>query len=229
MNLINLIPSKRFIIEGVVNAFETGSVHGDYSAIAIHHDGPHGIRQITYGRSQTTEYGKLRMLVLRYAQAQGRYSAELGRYTRSIGSVPLTDDIKFRSLLRQAGRRDPVMRAIQDEFFDDEYYVPAMQWAAARGLTLPLSGLVVYDSFIHSGSILPLIRRTFSEQPPSAGGDEKAWTSAYVKARHRWLASHPRDDVRRTCYRTECLDEQIQRENWQLDQLPILANGVTVS
>jgi chitosanase len=47
-------------------------------------------------------------------------------------------------------------------------------------------------SFIHSGSILWLLRQKFSENPPSLGGKEKAWVSAYVKARHAWLAGHSR-------------------------------------
>jgi hypothetical protein len=38
--------------------FETGSVQGDYSIIAIFPDGPSQIEQVTYWRSQTTEYGK---------------------------------------------------------------------------------------------------------------------------------------------------------------------------
>jgi chitosanase len=103
-----------------VNAFETGRPQGDYGAIALFYDGPHGIRQITYGRSQTTEYGKLRQLVARYAAAGGTYSKDLARYEDRVGEVPLTDDLQFRSLLRTAGRTDAVMRDVQDAFFEKE-------------------------------------------------------------------------------------------------------------
>ena len=225
---MKLTPDQKTIIEQVVNAFETGRAQGDYGAISIFRDGPHGIRQITYGRSQTTEYGKLRLLLERYAAAGGSYSADIGRYAGRVGDEPLTDDFRFRSLLRNAGRTDPVMRQVQDLFFDEEYFAPAMRWAADHGLTLPLSALVVYDSFIHSGSILPLIRRSFPEPMPTRGGDERAWTAAYVKARHRWLTEHPRADVRKTFYRTECFRAEIGRGNWHLEYLPIRAHGVLV-
>jgi chitosanase len=131
-------------------------------------------------------------------------------------------------LLRTAGRTDPVMRDVQDAFFEQEFFAPAMRWAKDHGFTLPLSALVVYDSFIHSGSILPLIRRSFPERTSDAGGDERAWTTAYVKARHIWLVEHSRSDVRRTQYRTRCLSEQINRLNWNLEVKPIRANGVVV-
>lgn len=225
---MKLTPTQRLIIERVVNAFETGRAQGDYGAIAIFNDGPHGIRQITYGRSQTTEYGKLRLLVTRYAEAGGTYSEDLARYADRVGAEPLTDDLQFRSLLRTAGRTDAVMRDAQDAFFEKEFFLPAMQWASDHGFTLPLSALVVYDSFIHSGSILPLIRRSFPELTPASGGDERAWTTAYVKARHAWLSGHARVDVRKTVYRTRCLAEQIQRSNWHLEFRPIRANGVVV-
>ena len=67
--------------------------------------------------------------------------------------MPLTDDPTFKSLLRKAGREDPVMRQIQDAFFDDRYFRPAIAWADEQGFVEALSGLVIYDSFIHSGSI----------------------------------------------------------------------------
>ena len=66
---MNLTPQQKSICEHVINVFETGSVAGDYSAIALFADGPHGERQVTYGRSQTTEYGNLRELVQMYVDA----------------------------------------------------------------------------------------------------------------------------------------------------------------
>ncbi len=225
---MNLTIAQRQLIERVVNAFETGRPQGDYGALAIFNDGPHGIRQLTYGRSQTTEYGKLPVLVSRYVEARGTYSADFASYADRVGTVPLTDDFQFRSLLRTAGRTDAVMRAVQDAFFEKEFFLPAMEWARSHGFTLPLSALVIYDSFIHSGSILSLIRQAFAERPPAAGGDEGAWTTAYVAARHAWLAGHTRTAVRKTVYRTRCLMEQIRRGNWQLEMGVVRANGVEV-
>lgn len=226
---MQLTETQKRVIQRVVNVFETGSPGGDYANISIYKDGPHDIRQITYGRSQTTEYGNLRQLVEQYVAADGLFSQQLKPYAGKVGSTPLTDDINFKSLLKMAGREDPVMRKTQDSFFDRVYYRPAIKWADAQGFMLPLSALVIYDSFIHSGSVIWVIRNMFPESPPAAGGSEKAWTKAYVNARHKWLGAHPRPPVRKTIYRTQCFKNEIQRGNWDLSQLPINANGVKVT
>lgn len=226
---MNLTPSQKRVIERVVNAFETGSAEGNYAALTIFHDGPHDIRQITYGRSQTTEYGRLRELIATYTQTRGLFSNDLRPFVEKIGSVPLTDNAAFKTLLKRAGRECSLMRQIQDSFFDTAYFLPAKKWAEAQGFALPLSMLVIYDSFIHSGSILWVIRQKFSENPPSQGGDEKAWTTAYVNARHTWLSSHPRPVVQKTAYRTACFKNEIKRGDWDLDLLPINANGIKIS
>src|SRR5215470_12651723 len=66
---ISLTSTQHLICERVINVFETGSIQGNYAAISIFNDGPHDIRQITYGRSQTTEYGNLPELVRMYVDA----------------------------------------------------------------------------------------------------------------------------------------------------------------
>jgi hypothetical protein len=71
---MNLTDQQKRICEQVVNVFETGSVEGNYGAIAIFPDGPHGARQVTYGRSQTTEYGNLEELVQLYVDKHGQFS-----------------------------------------------------------------------------------------------------------------------------------------------------------
>jgi hypothetical protein len=40
---MNLTPTQRRLIEKIVNVFETGRAAGDYGAIAIYKDGPHGL------------------------------------------------------------------------------------------------------------------------------------------------------------------------------------------
>ncbi len=225
---MNLMPQQRRVIEQVINVFETGSPQGDYGAISIYADGPHDIRQITYGRSQTTEYGSLRELVQLYAAAPGVFSAELALYADRVGSAPLTDDNDFKRLLRSAGRNDTVMQRTQDKFFARRYFDPAMKWCDTERFTQPLSMLIAYDSFIHSGSVLWVIRGMFSEVTPARGGDERAWMLAYISARHRWLSNHHRKVVRGSNYRTKDLLREVRRNNWDLAQLPIRANGTDV-
>lgn len=225
---MKLTSKQKALITKVVNVFESGKPEGNYGIIAIFNDGPHDIRQITYGRSQTTEYGNLAKLVKNYAAANGVYSKKLKPYVDKVGVTPLTDDDTFKGLLKKAGNEDPVMRTVQDVFFDEVYYKPAMKWATAKDFILPLSALVIYDSFIHSGSILSVIRNTFPETVPADGGNEIEWTTAYVNARHEWLAHHPREAVRKTTYRTKCFKDEIARGNWPLTKLPINANGIKV-
>jgi hypothetical protein len=97
-----------------------------------------------------------------------------------------------------------------------------------HGLALPLSGLVVYDPFIHSGWVLWVIRESFRETLPADGGGERTWLAAYVRAGDHFLATHRRSVVRRTVYRTRCLLREIERGNWNLELLPIDANGVSI-
>lgn len=226
---MNLTKNQRRICEQVINAFETGSLQGDYSNISIYADGPHGIRQITYGRAQTTEYGNLRELIQMYIAASGTYSSQMIPFLDRIGSDPkLVNDLQFRNLLRQAGKSDPVMRDTQDKFFDKRYFKPAMAWADANGFTEALSALVIYDSFIHSGSILWTIRNMFPTSPPAKGGGEREWISEYVHARNRWLSKHPKKILHATTYRTKCFIREINKGNWDLSLPPINANGVMV-
>ncbi len=104
-----------------------------------------------------------------------------------------------------------------------------MDWADKNGLTLALSALVIYDSFVHSGSILGFLRNRFSAVPPAQGGDEKTWIAHYVNARQTWLSSHSNPVLRPTVYRTQCFVREIDRNNWDLSQLPINAHGVNVT
>jgi hypothetical protein len=225
---INLTPSQRLICERVINVFETGSTRGDYSNISIYPDGPNRIRQITYGRAQTTEYSHLRELVQMYVDASGKYSEDLRPYVPLIGRTALVNNDAFKSLLRRAGREDSVMAQTQDVFFDRAYFQPALTWANGHGFTQALSMLVIYDSFIHSGGILDFLRARFREQPPVDGGDEKVWISEYVQARNDWLATNSRQVLRPTVYRTKCFAHEIARGNWDLSQLPIIAHGTPV-
>ncbi|MGE0823809.1 MAG: chitosanase [Candidatus Binatia bacterium] len=225
---MQLTALQKRICTQVLNVFETGKIAGDYGTLVIYADGPHGVRQITYGRSQTTEYSNLEELVQMYVDANGMFSEQLRPFIAKIGVTPLVNNKEFKQLLRDAGRKDPEMERIQDEFFDKRYFQPAMQWADTHRFTLPLSALVIYDSFIHSGGILYFLRKRFPEFPPAKGGNEKTWIKQYVDTRHKWLANHPKKILQGTVYRTQCFKREIARDNWDLSHVPINANGVKV-
>ena len=214
-------------IQKILNTFETGKPNGDYSKITLFHDGPNKIKQITYGKSQTTEWGNLSKLVDLYIEKKGKFAHDLGMYQGKIGKVSLVDDANLLSILKGAGQ-DPIMILAQDEFFDKHYWEPAKNWFSAKGFTLPLSMLVIYDSFIQSGSMLKFLRDKFPETTPVNGGDEKAWIEQYAKVRHDWLSNHSQKILVKSSYRTKNLLEAIKEENWMLDN-SFIANGTKIS
>lgn len=226
---MNLTGEQKKIIEQVVNVFVTGNVQGDYSAFVVMADGPNKARQVTYGRSQTTEYGNFDELIEMYVNSGGQFAARLKSYLPKIGVTPLINDSAFKQLLKDAGKKDPVMQKVQDEFFDKRYFKPAMAWATDNGFTLALSVLVAYDSFIHSGTVPSFLRKRFPEKSPKNGGSEEAWIIQYVDTRRQWLATHSNTLLQKTVYRMDCFKNEIARSNWDLSKLPIKAHGIDVT
>lgn len=218
--------NKKKIIQ-IVNVFETGTPEGKYDAIAIFPDGKGGSRQITYGRSQTTEQGNLRNLLERYISLSGTFSAAFQPFMSKVGKVPLVDNTAFKQLLKDSAKQDPRMRIAQDETFEILYFQPAVHFFDGEGFTLPLSLLVIYDSYIHSGSIPGLLRTRFAERTPARGGSEKVWIEEYTKARQNWLATHKRKILHATAVRPKTFLAQMAKGNWDLSA-PVTTQGVTI-
>lgn len=212
-------------IEQVLNIFETGTPEGKYHVVAVNPDGANGSRQISYGRSQTTEQGNLNILLERYVVQNGLFAPQFMPYLPKIKVEPLANDVAFKSLLKQSALQDPLMRQTQDEFFDQLYYQPAFHFFKGNEFRLPLSLLVIYDSFIHSGQVPSHLRNRFPERTPLNGGQEEVWVKAYVNTRHDWLANHTRPILRNTVYRTNFFKAQIREGNWKLRR-PIEVRGV---
>jgi chitosanase len=215
-------------IQKIVNVFESGTPDGDYGCISLYEDGPNGIKQITYGKSQTTEWGNLPDLIKLYIKNTGKLSLNFVEYVAgSLGRVSLVNDKSFISLLKEASK-DPIMRESQDSFFDTHYWEPAKKWFDKNGFKSNLSMLVIYDSFIHSGSILKFLREKFSEKVPVNGGNEQDWILAYCKARYNWLNNHSNPILRKTIYRVDDFLTAIKEENWDLSKA-FVANGTKIS
>lgn len=227
-------PNTKSKIENIVNVFESGSVNGKYATLVKLKDYSDPMTktvmvQVTYGRSQTTEFANLNALVKMYVDANGLFAQELRPFLTRIGKKPsLSTDAVFCNALVNAGTSDPVMKTCQDDFFDSYYFLPALGWFNQMGFALPLSLLVIYDSEVHSGGIPDFLRRRFEEKPPVKGGDEKIWIKQYLDVRYQWLKTHSKKILRSTVYRTQCFQSQIQSDNWDLVQ-PVIANGITVA
>lgn len=217
-------------IEEVVNCFETGTPEGDYSDVTLFRDGPNRLLQVTYGKAGVTEYGgNLGKLLNQYVANKGQYAEDIKKYIPQLGNKPSTLAVNptFISLLKKAGQ-DPIMKQTQDEIFDSEYWVPAEQFFKDNKFTTPLSMLVIYDSYIHSGKVPMFIRNRFAESIPSNGGNEKKWITAYVEARGQWLKFNSNPILRQTIYRTNTFKTIINNNDWNLEK-PINANGVVVN
>ncbi len=178
-------------IEDIINVFESGSLNGNYSTLVKYKDYTDPVTnanlvQVTYGRSQTTEFGNLKGLVKMYIDANGKFAQQLQPYFNHIGKKPsLSTNKDFCDALVSAGKTDPLMKTCQDDFFDSYYFMPAFSWFQQMGFTLPLSLLVIYDSEIHSGGVPDFLRKRFPEKPPVKGGNEKNWIRQYVDVRHQ--------------------------------------------
>jgi chitosanase len=211
-------------IKAIVNIFETGEVLGDYGSVTvIAGDTGH----LTFGRSQTTlGSGNLHLLLEQYCNNPGarfRRRLTLVLPQTEAGDTALDTDVKLHNVLR-ATADDPVMRDVQDEFFDEAYFDPSMKTAEKFGVTTPLGCAVVYDSTVHGS--WARIRDRVAGTPETRG--EEVWISDYVATRREWLATHPRPDLRNTVYRMDALRRLIDLDAWGLE-LPLVVRGAEIS
>jgi len=120
MEKYTITPVVKKKIEQVVNAFETGTSTGKYDLLVKYKDytdpNTHALMvQLTYGRSQTTEFGHLCALIQDYVNSNGKFAADLQPYVSRIGKKPsLATDNIFCTALKNAGKIDPIMKTCQD-------------------------------------------------------------------------------------------------------------------
>jgi chitosanase len=218
---------QRRTAEAIVNIFETGAVLGMYGQVTVlEHDTGH----LTFGRSQTTlGSGGLARLIGAYCANPGaRFGERLKRYLPALKDcdVALDNDSKLKNLLR-ATADDPIMRDIQDSFFESGYWQPAEAEALKMNIHTPLGVATVYDSVVH-GSWKMLRDKTIEEVGPVAKAGEQRWIQSYIAARRQWMAKHPRPDIRATVYRMDALGDLAAHGHWTLG-LPLLVRDLEIS
>jgi chitosanase len=214
---------QKSIAQAIVNVFETGRILGDYSAVTVL-KGDTG--HLSYGRSQTTlGSGNLYKLLLSYCQKStsnvaGQLQNSLPRFLQKDFS--LDTDIGVKNLLKQAGA-EPMMRAAQDQFFNENFFAPALRAADAAGITQPLGQTVIYDSHIQGGW------GVLQPQMPALNtvGGEKAWIAKYVDKRKAWLQSL-KSPLPGTAYRMDSFQTLMDDQRWNL-ALPLTVHGVTIT
>ena len=222
-----LTPLQKQTAQAIVNLFETSSARGDYGAVTvIAGDTGH----LSFGRSQTTlGSGNLHALLKRYCDNAGaRFGPRLAPWLPRVEQrdTRLDHELRLHNLLR-ATADDPVMREMQDQFFDEGYWQPAARIAAAMGIATPLGLAVVYDSLIQ-GSWKTVRDLTIARAGRLPDLGERAWIAAYIATRHAWLAGHRRSDLRATAYRMEAFQRLAEQAYWGLE-LPLVVRGAELS
>jgi chitosanase len=219
-------------IRRILSVAETGKAEWDASAVYIYADDNRfnpARRQITLSIG-FTESGNLKTVLERYIELGGELSSHLRSFLPGLGSQArgsLAGNQAFIDLLKKAGK-ETKMRQAQTEMFDRLYLNPASVWAETYGFKLPLSVLVIADSFLHSGSMLGFLIAKFPEKKPNAGGDEKSWITDYLNVRKNWLANHSNKILNKTVYRANCYLIEASKGNWNL-ATSLVMNGTTVS
>jgi chitosanase len=212
--------------KAIVNLFETGTVRGDYGQVTLL---PGDTGRLTYGRAQTTlGSGNLHRLIERYCGTVGaRFAARLRTWLPALATrSPSADtDLKLHNVLR-ACADDPVMRDVQDAFFDEVYWQPAVRAATRLGIRSPLGVAVVYDSWVH-GSWGLLRDRTLAAGTLQQAGEHE-WLQRYVRTRREWLATHPNALLRQTVYRMDAFQRLVALDAWGL-ALPLVVRGEEIS
>jgi chitosanase len=221
-----LAATQGLAARAIVNIFETGEVRGDCSAVTLL---PGDTGRLTFGRAQTTlGSGNLHLLISRYCGTAGaRFGARLRPWLQALAArSPAADtDQKLHNLLR-ASADDPVMRDVQDAFFDEVYWEPAARAAARLGIRSPLGTAVVYDGWVH-GSWATLRDRTNAAGSLASLGEHE-WVRRYVRNRREWLGTHGNLLLRNTVYRMDAFQRLIDLEAWSLE-LPLVVRGHEIS
>jgi chitosanase len=211
----------------VLSVAETGQERWPAGEVYFYNDGPNGKNQATLSIGFTAGGGNLLKVLEHYIERNGKQAEKFQKFVRALKSGDLLGRNQEFSTVCKAAAPDPVFRSVQEDDFEKFYMAPAFKWAETNGFTLELSYLVIADSFLHSGSMLPHLMNSFAEPKPAKGGDEKVWIESYLKARRNWLANHSNRILNPTVYRANAYLSALSQGNWNLDSA-IVMNGTVV-
>jgi chitosanase len=219
-----MTPEKLRIFSRFLNLSEndSGSPETDYRSVYVYADGNHGRKQVTLARGFTQDGGNLWRVIAQYIANGGEKAEFFKGYEGRMRDGDLWMDKAFINALKGCSD-EPAMRLAQDDVFNDAYLNPALKWADAHGFREVLSTGVIVDSYLHSGSMLGWLMDKFPERKPIDGGDEKAWITAYCRARLHWFENST--GALHTCqFRPKFFLGEIAKGNWNLD-CPLVVSG----
>ncbi len=213
---------QRATIQAIVNVFETGRVTGNYGAVTVI---PGDLGHLSYGRSQVSlGSGNLNLMLAQYCTSENTmFGSALAPYLPRFAAkdTTLDTDQTVHDLLKSAGA-DPVMRAVQDSYFDAHYFTPAIQSAQSLGLSTVLAQGLAYDGCIQGGWF-SLIQKL----PKVAEVGEAGWAQQYIEARRTWLLAC-KPPLPTTVYRMDSFQTVVDSGNWDMN-LPLTIHGVTIT
>ena len=118
------------------------------------------------------------------------------------------------------------MHTVQDQFFEADYFDPAIQAAGRAGLTTPLAQTVVFYSFIQGGWLV-VERRVLGQcGPVSQTVPEEQWVGRYLEERREWLKSLG-GVLAHSTYRMDTFAGLMAEGKFQLD-LPLEVRGAII-
>lgn len=217
-------PLQRRTCIAIVNIFESGSLTGNYGAVGgLKNDKGH----LSYGKSQVSLMsGNLFLLIKAYCEEpDAQFAQELSPFLGRLGNkdITLDQDLTIRNVLRQAGN-DPAMKRVQDDYFDRNFFEPALVAAQRANLQQPLSQTIAYDTHIQGGWQTCSAAVNAAIGPIGANTPEETWIKRYLEVRTEYLKRH----APQTIYRPEAFGKLVSAGEWALD-LPIDIRGLTIT
>jgi len=213
--------------QAIVRIFETGKPLGDYGAVTVI---PGDTGHLSYGCSQASlTSGNLALLIDAYCYVVGaQYADKLYPFLAAMKrkDTTLDNNSSLKSILKEAGN-DPVMRRVQDDFFDQHFWWPAVATAEAMEIRSALGILTIYDSRIHGSFDLISSRTTQKHGAPIMIG-EREWIDRYIWERKEWLGKHSNQLLRNTVYRMHTLASLVMMGKWDIG-LPLTVRGITIT
>lgn len=208
---------EKLIALSICHIFETSKPLGNSTTVAVLNDRA----GISYGIPQAThKSGNLADVIKRYIAGtdESLYEPLFRKYLpemlkkdqRTVDKLARNEELK--RALGEAGKEPEMRKAQMDNV--NERLNKAIQACQGSDFVEPLSLAVIYDSMNHGS--WERIRDKINTN------GERAWITAYVRARHAWLKSVTR--LASTSYRTKFFLDQIATGNWDMN-LPMTVHG----
>jgi glycosyl hydrolase family 46 len=111
---------------------------------------------------------------------------------------------------------------VSKQRLDTAYFRQAEAGANRLGIKTTLGLLIVYDSYVHSGTLPGFLMKKVNDDlhgTPKDGVDEGRWLKTYLKYRIDWLENNSNQSIRISSNRPKFLLEQVEKGNYDLSSL----------